>query len=83
MSRVWDFLGASPADEELHQASGRRDGPKPGCRLAAAESQEIAQALQKGKHGTWREMFTARDRQIFQPDRRSQPCSPGAMRPRA
>jgi hypothetical protein len=65
MCRVWEFLGASPADDELHQALVAEMARNPDADWQQQKAQDIAQALQKGKQGTWLELFTARDRQIF------------------
>jgi LPS sulfotransferase NodH len=65
MCRVWDFLGASPAGEDLHQALVAEMALNPDAEWQQQKAQDIAQALQKGKQGTWLELFTARDRQIF------------------
>jgi Sulfotransferase family len=65
MRRVWAFLHASPADEELHQALIAEMGQNPDADWQQLKAQDIAQSLQKGKQGTWLELFTARDRHIF------------------
>jgi hypothetical protein len=65
MRRVWEFLGASPADEELHQALLAEMTRNPDADWQQQKAKDIAQSLQKGKRGSWRELFTARDRQIF------------------
>lgn len=65
MRRVWDFLGASPADEALHQALSAEMMRNPDADWQQQKAKDIAQALQKGKRGSWRELFTARDRQVF------------------
>jgi hypothetical protein len=65
MRRVWDFLTASPADEELQRALVAEMTHNPDAEWQQQKAREIAQALQKGRQGSWLEMFTARDRQIF------------------
>jgi hypothetical protein len=65
MRRVWDFLDAAPADEELHQALLSEMTQNPDADWQQQKAKDIAQSLQKGKRGSWRELFTARDRQIF------------------
>ena len=65
MRRAWDFLGASPADEALHQILSVEMSRNPDADWQQQKAKDIAQALQKGKRGSWRELFTARDRQIF------------------
>jgi hypothetical protein len=65
MSRVWDFLGAVPGGEELHQALAAEMTQNPDADWQQQKARDIAASLQKGKRGSWRELFTARDRQIF------------------
>ncbi|OGO38360.1 MAG: hypothetical protein A2W35_03870 [Chloroflexi bacterium RBG_16_57_11] len=65
MRRVWDFLDASPPDEELRQALVAEMAHNPDAEWQQQKAQDIAQALQKGRQGTWLELFTARDRQVF------------------
>jgi LPS sulfotransferase NodH len=81
MSRVWSFLGTStPADsstpagseQEKTSQDGLRQGvlaemqANPDADWQQEKASEIARAMQKGKEGNWRQMFTARDRQIFE-----------------
>jgi hypothetical protein len=65
MRRVWEFLEASPAGEELHRALEAEMTQNPDAEWQQQKAKDIAQALHKGKQGTWRELFTARDRQVF------------------
>jgi hypothetical protein len=65
MCRLWEFLGASPVDEELHQALIAEMARNPDAEWQQQKAQDIAQALQKGVHGTWLELFSARDCHIF------------------
>jgi hypothetical protein len=65
MCRVWEFLEASPSDEELHRALEAEMTQNPDAEWQQQKAKDIAQALHKGKQGTWRELFTARDRQAF------------------
>jgi hypothetical protein len=62
---VWDFLGAALADENLHQALLAEMTQNPDADWQQQKAKDIAQSLQKGKRGSWRELFTARDRQVF------------------
>ncbi len=65
MSRLWAFLGAAPGDDALRQALAAEMTRNPDADWQKEKAQGIAQALQKGKRGTWRELFTDRDREIF------------------
>jgi hypothetical protein len=65
MGRVWDFLEACPPTEELHQALLAELAHNPDAEWQQQKAQDVAQALQKGVRGTWLELFTDRDRQVF------------------
>ena len=68
MGRVWDFLGAVPAEAELQPALKAEMTQNPDADWQQQKAKEIAQPLQgvaKGKQGTWREILTPQDRQIF------------------
>jgi hypothetical protein len=66
MCRVWDFLGASQPTSELRSALNAEMGQNPDADWQQQKAVDIAQPLQKGRHGSWREIFTLRDRQTFQ-----------------
>jgi hypothetical protein len=65
MSRLWEFLGADPKTSGLHEALDAELQQNPDADWQQQKAGEIAGALQKGKRGTWREIFTPRDREIF------------------
>jgi hypothetical protein len=65
MRRVWDFLEACPPGEELHQALSAEMTRNPDAEWQQEKAGGIAQVLQKGQRGTWLELFTDRDRQVF------------------
>jgi LPS sulfotransferase NodH len=65
MCRVWDFLGADTALEGLQDALQAELSSNPDWDWQRRKAGELIGPLQKGKSGTWREMFTARDRAIF------------------
>jgi len=68
MGKVWDFLGAVPAEADLQPAFMAEVGQNPDADWQQQKAKEIAQPLQgvaKGKQGTWREIFTPQDRKIF------------------
>lgn len=64
MSRLWAFLGA-PVGPELEAALAAELQQNPDADWQKQKAGEIAGALQKGKHGSWREMFTPRDQALF------------------
>jgi hypothetical protein len=68
MGRVWDFLDAIPAEPELLPVLLAEMTQNPDADWQQQKAKEIAQPLQgvaKGKPGSWREIFTPQDRQIF------------------
>ena len=65
MSRVWIFLDTNPLQPGLEAAVEAEIHENPDADWQQQKAREIAQPLHKGTHGTWREMFTPRDRQIF------------------
>jgi LPS sulfotransferase NodH len=65
MRRVWFFLGADPEQAGLQAQVEREMAQNPDADWQQQKASEIASPLQKGKQGSWREMFTASDRKIF------------------
>jgi hypothetical protein len=65
MARVWDFLGAAPAPSDTLQELDAEMAQNPDADWQQQKAKELAQPLQKGRRGTWRELFTERDRRVF------------------
>jgi len=65
MSALWSFLGVDAAAPGLQDSLQAEMAQNPDADWQQQKAGEIASALQKGKRGTWRELFTPRDRQIF------------------
>ena len=66
LRRVWDFIGADVAAPGLEAALAAEMAQNPDADWQQQKAGEIAQSMQKGKRGTWRELFTPRDRRTFQ-----------------
>lgn len=66
LSRVWEFIGADVTTPGLEAALAAEMAQNPDADWQQQKASEIAQSLQKGKHGTWREMLTRRDQRTFQ-----------------
>lgn len=66
MCRLWSFLGADREAPGLQDALQREAEQNPDADWQQQKAKEIAQPLQKGRQGSWRELFTGRDQQIFQ-----------------
>lgn len=65
MSRLWAFLGAAADAPSLQEALDAEFSQNRDAQWQQQKAGEIAGALQKGKQGSWREMFTREDRRIF------------------
>lgn len=71
MLRVWHFLAADVFPEDssgraaLLEALALELKQNPDADYQHQKAGEIAQSLQKGKRGSWHELFTQNDRQIF------------------
>lgn len=68
MARLWSFLGAIPATPLIEEALERELSRNPDAewqKQQTSSDRDIPQPLKKGVHGSWRELFTSRDRQIF------------------
>lgn len=65
MCRLWSFLGVDVSHGGLKDALQGELEQNPDADWQQEKAAEIAGSLTKGKRGTWRELFTARDRQIF------------------
>lgn len=65
ITKVWNFLGVPPdfpgKENDLTQELERNPDEK----WQASQNDEITQNLEKGKSGTWRNLFTERDKKIF------------------
>jgi hypothetical protein len=66
MQRLWSFLEASPADQELENALNEEMSQNPDADWQQQKAKEIAQPLQKGKRGGWHEVLTPADKKTFE-----------------
>lgn len=65
MQRVWAFLGANPEVDGLAQALEEELQSNPDADWQKQKAGDLVQPLEKGKKGSWRFLFTQRDRQVF------------------
>lgn len=65
LRRLWAFLGLDPDFPALEAVVAAELQQNPDADWQQQKAGEIAAPLHKGKRGTWREMFTPRDREIF------------------
>ena len=65
MSKVWTFLGVEPHSTGLNEALETELKQNPDAEWQQQKAADIAGSLEKGKRGTWRELFTPQDQRIF------------------
>jgi hypothetical protein len=65
MSRLWFFLGVDPAAAGATDALAAELAQNPDADWQLQKASDIAAAIQKGKSGSWRNIFTSRDKQVF------------------
>ncbi|MBI3160590.1 MAG: sulfotransferase [Chloroflexi bacterium] len=63
MAGVWRFLGVDPAGQG--EAVRTEMAHNPDADWQQQKAGELVSALEKGKRGSWRELFTARDKALF------------------
>ena len=63
MKSVWSFLGADPTG--LEQQICDEMNTNPVAEWQAQKNVDQLKTLSKGKKGSWRELFTENDRQVF------------------
>lgn len=63
MQQVWAFLGATQMD--LADAVSAEMIQNPDAAYQKKVASDLVKNLEKGKRGSWQELFTARDKQIF------------------
>jgi hypothetical protein len=65
MRRLWVFLGADVTIPNLKETLEAELKQNPDADWQQEKASDIAAVLSKGQRGTWRELFTPRDRRIF------------------
>jgi hypothetical protein len=65
MCKLWSFLGVNPNLAGTREAFDAEFQSNPDADWQRQKADEIAGSLRKGQRGTWRELFTTRDRKIF------------------
>jgi len=63
MQQVWAFLGATPMDLTDEVSAEMTQNPDAAYQKEVAN--DLVKNLDKGKRGSWRELFTERDKRIF------------------
>lgn len=65
MSRLWEFLGATSNIDGLPEKLAGELSLNPDAEYQQQKAGDIVDPLTKGKRGSWKDLFTERDRQIF------------------
>jgi hypothetical protein len=65
MRRLWDFLGVDIHATGLDEALSKELRRNPDADWQRQKAEKIVQPLNKGSQGSWRGIFTPRDRDIF------------------
>lgn len=65
MCSLWSFLGVDTSTSGLEESLNKELAQNPDADWQQQKAADIASSLTKGQRGTWRELFTAQDRQIF------------------
>jgi hypothetical protein len=66
IDRLWSFLGEKTDIAGLGESVKDEITRNPDADWQQYKAGDITQVIQKGKHGSWRELFTKRDIQIFE-----------------
>ncbi|GAB4499821.1 MAG: sulfotransferase [Anaerolineales bacterium] len=65
MKRLWQFLGADVSDPALDDLLTAEMHQNPDADWQKQKAADLVSPLEKGKQGSWRNLFTLRDKQIF------------------
>jgi hypothetical protein len=65
MQTLWGFLGADVSLPDLQTLLTEELDSNPDAKWQQQKAGELVEPLKKGKSGSWRELFTERDRTVF------------------
>jgi hypothetical protein len=65
LKKLWAFLGADVSDAALDDLVAEEMRRNPDADWQHEKAAALVSPLEKGKSGSWRSLFTARDRQVF------------------
>ncbi|MBX3048352.1 MAG: sulfotransferase [Anaerolineales bacterium] len=63
LSKLWSFLGVNPDTMEARVQAEM--GENPDADWQSQKAPDLAALLEKGKRGSWKQLFTERDKQLF------------------
>jgi hypothetical protein len=62
---LWQFLGAETTLPGLKETLDEELQRNPDADWQRVKAADLVRAVEKGKQGSWRDLFTGRDRQVF------------------
>jgi len=65
IERLWNFLNVDTKQSDLPEVLAKELGSNPDAQWQRQKAGELVEPLKKGKSGSWRDLFTTRDKQIF------------------
>jgi len=65
MQRLWNFLDVDSSASGLNEALSNELNLNPDADWQRQKAEEIVRPLKKGREGSWRQIFTARDLKVF------------------
>jgi hypothetical protein len=65
MQRAWQLLGAEATFEDIDEVIASEMGTNLDADWQKEKAAEIAEPLQKGKAGSWQDLFTERDKNLY------------------
>lgn len=65
MARLWSFLGGATDVPGLKETLSQEMTRNPDADWQREKAEVLTQSLVKGRHGSWRDIFTSQDKQIF------------------
>jgi len=63
LSKVWVFLGVNP--DTLEPKVAEEIAKNPDAEWQSEKAPELASALEKGRRGSWKQLFTNGDKETF------------------
>lgn len=65
MCKIWQFLGADKPDKKLRATLDTEMTSNPDKEWQHEKSGDMAQFIPKGQQGSWQNLFTAKDKELF------------------
>jgi hypothetical protein len=66
MNRIWEFLGVDPDFPNKEEIILNEFNRNPDAEWQRHQERDLVANVKKGKSGSWRELFTEQDKEIFQ-----------------